>query len=192
MSTAGLKADNEVRVYDRPTTLSSASRGEGGMREQGDATWKFSTCEIPKSTVGTSLKKLSVRKSSHFCLCRPSVVPSKFSFGTRHLLRHHVPPFTSSHLPLRCPCLLLAASILPLCRHPACVTSVSFFFFFLYFFFTNNSFAFPASPRLAASASPHPATYVPMSRPHITPSVSPRHALSLSYPSASSHRSRVT
>ena len=39
MSTAGLMADNEVRAYDRPTTLSSASRGEGGMREQGDATW---------------------------------------------------------------------------------------------------------------------------------------------------------
>ena len=131
MSTAGLKADNEVRVYDRPTTLSSASRGEG---EQGDATWKFSTCEIPKSTVGTSLKKLSMRKSSHFCLCRPSVIPSKFSFGTHHLLPHHVPPFTSSHLPLRCPCLLLAASILPLCRHPTRVTSVSFFFSFFTFF----------------------------------------------------------
>ena len=123
----------------------------------------------PKVNRGTSLKKLSVHKSTHFCLCRPSVVPSKFSFGTCHLLPHHVPPFTSSHLPLHCPCLLLAASILPLCRHPACVTSVSFFFFFLYFFFTNNSFAFPASPRLAASASLHPATYVPMSCPHITP-----------------------
>ena len=33
MLTAGLEADNEVRAYDRLTTLSSASRGEGGIRE---------------------------------------------------------------------------------------------------------------------------------------------------------------
>ena len=38
MSTVGLRADNEVRAYDGPMTLSSASKGEGGMREQGDTT----------------------------------------------------------------------------------------------------------------------------------------------------------
>ena len=114
----------------------------------------------------------------------------KFPFhqvhGTRHLLPHHVPPSTSSHLPLRRPCLLLAASVST--SRPCRICKL--FFFFLYFFSTNNLFAFPASPcpalrePVSRSASPRPATYVPMSRPHITPSVSPRHAchaLSLSY-----------
>ena len=58
----------------------------------------------------------------------------KFPFhqvhGTRHLLPHHVPPSTSSHLPLRRPCLLLAASVSTSRPCRICKLFFSFFTFF--------------------------------------------------------------
>jgi hypothetical protein len=133
--------------------------------------------------VGTSLKKLSTRKSSHFCPCRPSVVPSH-----RQLFIWDSSPPPASPRPAIY--ILTSPSALSLppawCIEPASVSTsrpcrvCKLFFFLLYFFFTNNSFAFPASPRPPASLDtrwssslcvPTSLFPIPPLRPHVTPCV---------------------